>query len=56
MLPLIVSGVPRPKGPLVIGDDYVMPAGWIGEPTIHHSKIAECDPEQLLQIDAWDQS
>lgn len=56
VLPLISNGPPAHEGPTVIGDDYVMPGGWSGNVILHHDRIAACPPEQILTIDAWDQS
>ena len=56
VLPLIAAGPPTHKSPLVIGDDYVQPPGWNGQASIHHARIASCRPDQMLTIDAWDQS
>ena len=56
VLPLIAAGPPAHKAPLVIGEDYVQPPGWNGKATIEHARIAACRPDQMLTIDAWDQS
>lgn len=56
ILPVLKAGVPRARSPLVIGDDYVMPPNWIGDAILHEDRIAACPAEQLLRIDAWDQS
>lgn len=56
ILPVLKAGVPRARSPLVIGDDYVMPPNWIGDAVLHEDRIAACPAEQLLRIDAWDQS
>lgn len=56
VLPLIAAGPPTHKSPLVIGDDYVQPPGWSGNANIQHARIASCRPDQMLTIDAWDQS
>lgn len=56
ILPLIAGGVPAHTGQLVIGDDYVMPGGWTGNVKINLDKIAACPPDQILTIDAWDES
>lgn len=56
VLPLIAGGPPAHSGPEIIGDDYVMPGNWTGKVTLHHDKIAACLPDQILTIEAWDQS
>jgi hypothetical protein len=56
ILPIILAGPPRHKGPLVAGDGYILPAGWNGKATIDHSKIGQCLPDEQLIIEAWDQS
>lgn len=56
VLPLIEGGPPAHSGPEIIGDDYVMPGNWTGKLTLHHDKIAACPPDQILTIEAWDQS
>ena len=56
VIPVLLGGVPRSRSPLVIGDDYVMPPNWIGDVELHEDRIAACPAEQLLRIDAWDQS
>jgi hypothetical protein len=55
LLPVIANGIPRPPGGPVIGEDYFLPAGWVGQPEVAE-KLAECPPNQLLLINAWDQS
>lgn len=56
VLPLIASGPPAHASPPVIGDDYVLPANWTGNVTFHADRIAACPADQVLTIDAWDQS
>jgi hypothetical protein len=56
VLPLIAGGPPKPPGPLIVGDDYVMPGDYIGKLTLHQDRIATCPPDQVLTVDAWDQS
>jgi hypothetical protein len=50
------SGPPRQSGPLVIGDDYIAPGGWMGEVTIERAALGECPPAEELMIEAWDLS
>ena len=54
-LPRIASGIPKPGGGPIIGEDYYLPANWIGKPAIT-KEFACCPAEQLLLINAWDQS
>lgn len=54
-LPRIAAGIPKPGGGPIIGDDYYLPANWIGNPKIRE-RFAACPSEQLLLINAWDQS
>ena len=55
VLPILANGIPLHSDMTVIGDDYVMPAGWTGNIIMHQDKIAPCPPDQVLTIDAWDQ-
>ena len=54
ILEALALDVPKNKGQTIIGDDYVMPSDWRSE--IDTSKIAKCDPDQQLIIEAWDLS
>lgn len=56
ILPVLVHGIPKAECPVVIGEDYVMPANWIGKLDRNMDLIATCPPEQLLCVEAWDQS
>ena len=56
VLPLIENGPPRHSGPAVVGDDYVLPPNWKGSFQLHEDRVAQCVPDQILTIDAWDQS
>ena len=57
ILPLLSKGQPpEHMGFAVIGDDYLMPAGWTGGAKFHHQRIAACSPDDKLVVDAWDQS
>jgi hypothetical protein len=53
-LEALALDVPKNKGQTIIGDDYVMPSDWRSE--IDTSKIAKCDPDQQLIVEAWDLS
>lgn len=56
VLPLFGMAPPPPQSPLIVGDDYAMPANWRGKIDMHADRCAACAPDQLLTIDAWDQS
>lgn len=56
VLPLLAGGPPPHTGPAIIGDDYVMPANWRGKIELHADRLAACPVDQVLTIDAWDQS
>lgn len=56
VLPLLTKGIPSHKDVAILGDDYVMPAGWIGDLSMDLEKIAACPGDQLLTIEAWDLS
>ena len=54
ILEALALDVPKNKGQTIIGDDYVMPSDWRSD--IDTSKIAKCDPDQQLIVEAWDLS
>ena len=54
ILEALALDIPKNKGQTIIGDDYVMPSDWRSE--IDTSKIAKCDPDQQLIVEAWDLS
>jgi len=56
LLPLIVSGPLTHLGPLIIGFPYRRQRGRIGQLKVEQPKFDACPPEQILTIDAWDQS
>jgi hypothetical protein len=56
VLPVLAQGIPDHDDFPVIGDDYVMPAGWKGNVVWHADKIAACPSDQVLTIEVWDQS
>lgn len=56
VLPILVKGIPDHNDMTIIGDDYVMPAGWKGNIVLHQDMIAACHTDQVLTIDVWDQS
>lgn len=56
LLPLLATGIPQSGGPLVIGDDYALSAGWAGDVKLDQAKVSQCSPHETLVIVAWDQS
>lgn len=56
LLPMITAGVPAHDKPLVLGDDYVLPEGWCGDIKWRREEVLACHPDELLTIEAWDQS
>jgi hypothetical protein len=52
----LAEGPPKHNGPLVIGEDYVLPGGWVGNVDIRQTRLAGCEPDELLLIEAWDLS
>lgn len=56
VLPLLVDGPPAHDGAMVIGDDYVMPAKWVGNIEMHPDRMAACPSLHQLTIEAWDLS
>lgn len=53
-----LSSQPAPyKGPLVIGEDYVMPSGWKGHINIKEHSVRAClENDETILVNAWDQS
>jgi hypothetical protein len=56
VLPVISLGPPKQDGPLVIGDDYVLPGSWTGEVKMNDKNIADCSLDESLIIEVWDLS
>jgi len=56
ILPLLTDGPPPHDGPMAFGDDHVTPSGWLGHAKLDHARIAQCDPDEVIVVDAWDQS
>lgn len=54
-IPTLLKGIPRPAGSPIIGDDYYLPAGWVGKPEIQQN-LSAVPGDELLLINAWDQS
>jgi hypothetical protein len=53
---VLAGGLPRHSGPLVIGDDYVLPGGWTGNAQFDIAQLKSLDPNEILLVEAWDQS
>jgi hypothetical protein len=56
IIPIISRGAPAYKGGLVVGEDYVLDGGKNWDININQSKLSKCDPDDVLIIEAWDQS
>ena len=56
LLTVLESGIPRHRGPRVIGDDYQLPADYIGDVTIDLGRLRALPPDDVLCVEAWDQS
>lgn len=62
VLQLLRSGGIKPpaRGPWIIGidegEEYVQPPGWMGKVEIHADRLSVCAAEQVLTIEAWDES
>lgn len=56
LLSKLSDGPPRHDSPMVLGDDYVMPKGWIGHVSIDRASLAACPADDELLIEAWDLS
>lgn len=56
LLPIITGGPPPSEGPAVIGDDYFLPKGWNSTVTVDRARVLACSSDELLLVEAWDQS
>ena len=62
VLPLIEGGGIKPSkdGVWIFGiddgEEYAQPPGWMGKLEVHPDRVATCLADQVLTIDAWDQS
>lgn len=56
VIPIIEHAPPTHAGPLVVGDDYVSDGGWSEDFTLNADVVSSCSPEEMLVIEAWDQS
>jgi len=53
---ILIQGPPPNDSPFTIGDYYVLPSGWTGAAKIDTNALSRLDPDQLLLVEAWDQS
>jgi hypothetical protein len=51
----ISNGLPANNSPVVVGDDYVLPARWNGEIQWQQAPDS-CAPDEVLTLVVWDQS
>jgi hypothetical protein len=56
IIPVISDQVPPSESPVVIGEDYVQPKDWGGRLLFKPEVVALCSPDEVLMIQAWDQS
>lgn len=57
VLDLLRNGPPpATRGVPIIGDDYVMSAGWRDKVQLHDERMQRCLRDQQLVIEAWDLS
>ena len=56
LLPIISGTLPANGSPLVIGEDYVTPAGWSGTVELNAQNASGCRSDEQLLLEAWDQS
>ncbi len=52
----IGQGLPSNASPEVIGDDYVLPAGYNGKLTLDIECLRRCPADEWLVVEAWDLS
>jgi hypothetical protein len=56
LLSKLAAGPPPHDGPMVLGDDYVTPKGWLGNARIDRVALAACPLDDDLLVEAWDLS
>ena len=56
LLPIITVGLPANNSPEIIGDDYILPKNWSSDVVWNHDVVLACGENDLLIIEAWDQS
>lgn len=52
----ISGGLPANDSPEVIGDDYVLPAGYNGALRLDDERLGRCPADEWLVVEAWDLS
>lgn len=52
----IGGGLPANDSPQVVGDDYVLPAGYNGTLSLDAERLARCPADEWLVVEAWDLS
>ena len=50
------QGLPSNASPVVIGDDYVLPAGYNGKLTLDTECLRQCPADEWWVVEAWDLS
>jgi hypothetical protein len=53
---LLRDGPPRHTGPLVVGENYVMHSGWVGDSKVDWDGLLKLDPDEVMLVDMVDQS
>jgi hypothetical protein len=48
--------IPAHEGSAVVGDDYFLPGGWVGEMELHPERIARYPDDSFVIIEAMDTS
>ena len=56
LVDVVRRGPPEHNGPMVIGDDYVLPPSWTGNAIIDLDALEHLDGAEELFVEAWDQS
>lgn len=56
LIEVLRNGPPKHQGPPVVGDDYFLSGGWVGNPRIDLKALEALDPGEILLVEAWDLS
>jgi hypothetical protein len=56
LIPILINGIPQKGGGRVVGQDYATSGNTIWDLQIDTEQMNQCQPEDVLTIDAWDQS
>ena len=54
--PVILNSATSHNGPMVIGDDYVLPSNYLERPTINKANLLKCQSDDDMCIQVWDMS